>query len=109
MESPWFNPKLAWLVPFFFCGIIGGTYGTFVGILYGKDKYRSFMSRLSLLLTLMSVWLLLIGIVALICKQPLGIWLSFCISGLVGYFCFWTCGKLFRTTGPRHPSSDPPH
>ncbi|MFA6271073.1 MAG: hypothetical protein WC657_07770 [Candidatus Paceibacterota bacterium] len=97
MNTPWFDPNLAW-IPGTALGIIGGLFGGTIGILmpFSRFKRRLIgMRYIKLAYILFLGWsaaMLFAGITALISEQPYGVWYGLGLAGLIGVVVF---GSLF--------------
>jgi len=97
MNTPWFDPNLAW-IPGTSLGIIGGLFGAAIGFLMPLSRLKKrligmrYMKLAYILILGWSATMLLAGIVALILGQPYGIWYGLGLAGLIGVFVF---GSLF--------------
>jgi uncharacterized membrane protein YuzA (DUF378 family) len=97
MNSPWFDPNLAW-IPGTLLGIIGGLFGGTIGILMPLSRVKKrligtkYLKVAYFLLVGYSAALLLVGLFAFISGQPYGIWYGFGSAGLIGAIVF---GSLF--------------
>lgn len=97
MNTPWFDPNLAW-IPGAALGVLGGLFGATIGVLMplSRSKKRligmKFIKTTYLLFLGWSAAMILAGIVALFSGQPYGIWYGLGFAGLIGVIVF---GSLF--------------
>jgi len=97
MNTPWFDPNLAW-IPGTVIGIIGGLFGGTIGILMPLSRLKKrllgirYIKTAYILLLGWSVAMLLAGITALISGQPYGVWYGLGLAGFIGVIVF---GSLF--------------
>jgi Flp pilus assembly protein TadB len=90
MNAVWFDPNLYAWIPGAALGILGGVYGTLVGMLAPQGKARGLVLGLHGLILVASVVLLVAGIVALAAGQPYGVWYGLGLAGLLGVVIFGT-------------------
>ena len=86
----WFNERTAGMVGriiWAVLGISGGVTGGLSGICY-KNGWKKLLYGLFIFALAISIVLLIIGIVALICKQPKYVWYSFFRPGFVSTIIF---------------------
>lgn len=97
MNTPWFDPNLAW-IPGTALGIIGGLFGGAIGFLMPHSRLKKrligmkFIKVAYFLFLGCSTTMLLAGIAALISGQPYGIWYGLGLAGLIGVIVF---GSLY--------------
>jgi hypothetical protein len=97
MNTPWFDPNLAW-IPGAALGIIGGLFGGTIGFLMPLSRLKKrligmkFIKMAYFLFLGWSAAMLLAGIVAMISGQPYGIWYGLGLAGLIGVIVF---GSLY--------------
>lgn len=83
MTEPWFDPnRYAW-VPGTVYGIAAGLMGGLAGWLASRGRARSFVVRAWLALWAASVALVIAGIIALVERQPWGVWFGMLLPGAV--------------------------
>jgi hypothetical protein len=88
MTEPWFNPmQYAW-IPGTVLGMLGGVYGTAVGVLAPRGKARGAVMAMHWTFVAISVVLLAAGVVALVQGQPYGVWYGLGLAGLIGTIVF---------------------
>ncbi len=99
MNTPWFDPSLAW-IPGTAFGILGGLFGGCFGILMPLSRaekrlvgIRTIKAAYFLLLG-MSAVMLLAGGLALIAKQPYDIWYGLALPGAIGLIVFGSLSFL---------------
>ncbi|MCD4820310.1 MAG: hypothetical protein K8S23_16655 [Candidatus Cloacimonetes bacterium] len=84
MNNAWFNPMLYGWIPGTFIGVMGGVEGVLIGILASKGKAKKFIFTFHFSLIGISLLLLISGIIALISKQPYGVWYGLSLAGMIG-------------------------
>jgi hypothetical protein len=96
--EPWFGPRTAGLIG----GIIGiciGTAGAIIGgtcwLCIRKGRKRLVYGMFGLVITI-SFALFIIGLVALLYKQPYHVWYPFLLSGLLGTIIFSSLLPMVR-------------
>ena len=84
MIEPWFDPnQYAWM-PGAAYGLLAGLMGGLVGWFAPRGRARVFILRAWFTLWAIAVGLLIVGVVALVDKQPWGIWYSLLLPGGIG-------------------------
>jgi hypothetical protein len=97
MNSPWFDPNLAWM-PGTALGIAGGVFGGIIGTLMPLSRLKQrligmkYIKASYILILVWSVSMLVAGIVAVIVGQPYGVWYGLTLAGLIGSVVF---GSLY--------------
>jgi hypothetical protein len=81
--EPWFTPWLAGPIFGGGVGVLGGVYGTLVGILAPRGLARGFVMGLHWTYVVIGLALLGTGITALITGQPYGVWFGFLLPGAI--------------------------
>ena len=84
MEEYWFDPKMYAWIPGTLLGVLGGAFGSFVGIFGSRGRFKKASISMLIGLIVICLALLVLGIVAFFAKQPLGIWFSIGYPGLLG-------------------------
>ena len=84
MHELWFDPNLYAWIPGTAIGVIGGTLGALTGSIVPSGKHRGLVTGLFVAFIACSTLLLLVGIAALIDRQPMAIWASIGGPGLRG-------------------------
>jgi hypothetical protein len=105
MAEPWFDANhWAWL-PGTLLGVVGGCWGTAVGILGPRGKGRAVVVTAGWLLLAASVVLLAAGLVAVGTGQPYGVWYGLVLAGVIGVFVFGMnvpmAGRVYRAAEDR--------
>ena len=91
MNEPWFDPAWSWL-PGTLLGVVGGIWGTACGILMPLSRKKGRWIGMKTLrsvyvgLILYSGLCLLAGLIALVHKQPYGVWYGLLMAGVIGVF-----------------------
>ena len=84
MSTPWFDANAyGWMLGVIL-GVGGGLLGTLAGTLAPQGKCRRLVLGLHFALIVLSLGMLAAGIVALVTKQPYGVWYSLLLSGFIG-------------------------
>ncbi|MBN1972846.1 MAG: hypothetical protein JW787_04360 [Sedimentisphaerales bacterium] len=86
----WFDPKTAGMIGGIIgasLGITGGIIGSLCGICVQKG-WKKLIYSLFILAIAASIVLLIIGVVALVCKQPYHVWYPFILPGVLGTVLF---------------------
>jgi hypothetical protein len=84
MSDPWFDPNLFAWIPGTLLGVAGGVWGGLAGWLAPRGRAkRLILGGMAVLLAYSAICLLL-GVAALACSQPYGIWYGFGLAGLIG-------------------------
>jgi CBS-domain-containing membrane protein len=97
MNTPWFDPNLAW-IPGTVLGIIGGIFGATIGCLIPLSRMKKrpigmkYIKVAYILFLGGSAAMLFAGIAAFISGQPYGIWYGLGLAGLIGVIVF---GSLY--------------
>jgi len=94
MNNAWFDPILYGWIPGTFIGIMGGLEGLFLGVLASKGKAKKFIFSFHFSVICISAILLIAGIIALISKQPYGVWYGLSLGGLIGLIVFGSLTPL---------------
>jgi hypothetical protein len=84
MNGPWFNPNLYAWIPGTLLGVLGGLWGSLVGILAPRGKARSLVLGSLGLMLAASATCLTLGVLALLKHQPYGVWYGLMLPGVVG-------------------------
>lgn len=88
MSEPWFNPAQfgAWYGAIAGCslGLLGAIVGTLAGVLIPKGKGYALIPRLMKAAIAIYTLQLVFGVIAVICKQPWGIWFFPLMVGITG-------------------------
>ena len=84
MTEPWFDPnRYAWVFGTAL-GIVGGTLGALAGNLAPRGKAKPLVMGLFVATLVACAALLIAGIVALVQRQPYGVWYGLGLPGLLG-------------------------
>jgi hypothetical protein len=96
--EPWFDSRTAGIIG----GIIGGCIGIAGGIIGGiswlcirKGWKKLVYSMFGAVITI-SFTLFIIGLTALLCKQPYHVWYSFLLPGIIGTIIFSSLLPMVR-------------
>jgi hypothetical protein len=84
MSEPWYDGNLYGWIPGTMLGVLGGLWGTLVGILAPRGRARGLVLGFTGLLLVASAGLLALGVVALVCGQPYGVWYGLGLAGAIG-------------------------
>jgi peptidoglycan/LPS O-acetylase OafA/YrhL len=84
VNEPWFDANSYAWIPGTVLGLLGGLWGTFLGLLAPKGKGRRLVYGILAALLLASGALLVAGAFAWSSGQPYGIWFALGLPGLVG-------------------------
>lgn len=102
MQTPWFDPSLAW-IPGTALGILAGIYGSLIGILLPLSNAKRRMVGLGFLracyfgMAAAAVCLALLGVFAFFSGQPQPIWYGLGFAGFIGFILVASsAGILFR-------------
>lgn len=87
MNEPWFNPAMAW-IPGTLLGVMGGLYGTAVGVLAPRGKARGTVLAMHWTFVGLSVALLMAGVAAWALGQPYGVSYGLGLAGMIGAIVF---------------------
>lgn len=82
--QPWFDANhYAW-IPGTMYGLAAALLGGLVGVLAPRGRARNLVVRSWLALWLVAVAMLAAGVVALVVRQPWGVWYALLLPGVVG-------------------------
>jgi hypothetical protein len=84
MNEPWFNPNLYAWIPGTALGVLGGLWGSVLGILAPRGRGKTLVLGSLLLMLLADALCLAIGILALMNHQPYGVWYGLMLPGVIG-------------------------
>jgi hypothetical protein len=84
MSEPWFNPNVYAWIPGTALGVLGGVWGSLVGILAPRGKGKRLVVGLAWLLFLGSAALLGAAATGLVTGQPYGVWYGLGLPGAIG-------------------------
>ena len=84
MNEPWFNPNLYAWIPGTALGVLGGLWGSLVGVLAPRGKAKSLVMGSLFLMIAACASCLALGILALVQHQPYGVWYGLTLPGIVG-------------------------
>jgi peptidoglycan/LPS O-acetylase OafA/YrhL len=88
MNDPWFDPNLYAWIPGTLLGVLGGLWGSLVGILAPRGKAKPFvLGSLAIMLAACAACLTL-GVFALLKHQPYGVWYGLIFPGVLGLILF---------------------
>lgn len=96
MTEPWFDPNhFAW-IPGTVLGVAGGVLGSLVGVLAPQGKCKGLVMGMICVVMGLGLALLIAGIVALVQKQPYGVWYGLLLPGLMVPILLGTMIPLVR-------------
>ena len=84
MSEPWFDPNAFAWIGGTFIGVAGGVIGSLAGVLAPKGKCKRLVLTLHFTIIAISLGLLVAGVVALLSKQPYGVWYGLLLPGCIG-------------------------
>ncbi|HVS39991.1 MAG TPA: hypothetical protein VMS17_30815 [Gemmataceae bacterium] len=84
MSGPWYDENLYSWIPGTALGVLGGLWGSLVGMLAPRGRARGFVLVFTWALLVVSALLLVLGLVALFSGQPYGVWYGLGLAGLIG-------------------------
>ncbi len=84
MIEPWFNPNAYAWIPGTLFGCIALVLGAFAGWLVPLGKARQFIVRAWVTLWMVAILLLAAGCIALLSRQPWGVWYGLALPGVIG-------------------------
>lgn len=84
MTEPWYDGNLYGWIPGATLGLLGGLWGVLVGTLAPRGRARGLVLGATWGLLLGSAVLLALGVAALLCGQPYGVWYGLGLAGLIG-------------------------
>jgi hypothetical protein len=84
MSEPWFDPNLYAWIPGTALGVLGGFWGSMVGVLAPRGKGKAIVLGSLAILLGASVVMLGLGILAILENQPYGVWYGFLLAGVIG-------------------------
>ena len=84
MSEPWFDPNYYAWIPGTVLGTLGGLWGSLVGTLAPRGKGKSLVLTSLGILLAASVACLGLGIMALVARQPYGVWYGLLLPGIIG-------------------------
>src|SRR4051812_49042206 len=86
MNEPWFDAiHYAW-IPGTLLGVLGGLWGSLVGLLAPRGKAKPLVFGILGVLLTAAATCLVAGVVALVYHQPYGVWYGLLLPGVVGLF-----------------------
>jgi hypothetical protein len=84
MSEPWFDANSYAWIPGTLLGVMGGLWGSLVGVLAPRGKAKGLvLGSLGLMLVCGAV-LLVLGLTALLSGQPYGVWYGLLLAGVIG-------------------------
>jgi hypothetical protein len=86
MDEYWFNPNMYAWIPGALLGVFGGIFGAVAGTFAPKGKFKKTVIALLICMIAASLILLCLGIIALLAKQPYGVWYGLGLPGVIGTF-----------------------
>ncbi len=88
MIEPWFDANhYAW-IPGTLLGVLGGTWGSLVGILAPRGKAKHLVLGSLVLMLAACAACLSLGVLALLQHQPYGVWYGLLLPGILGLVLF---------------------
>jgi hypothetical protein len=88
MNEPWFDASLYAWIPGTLLGVLGGLWGSLVGILAPRGKAKSLVLGSLGLMLAASAGCLILGVLALLQHQPYGVWYGLILPGVLGLVLF---------------------
>jgi hypothetical protein len=88
MNGAWFDPNVYAWIPGTALGVLGGLYGSLVGLLAPQGKAKGFVLGLHATLLIASGVLLATAVLALVAGQPFGVWYGLGQPGVIGLVLF---------------------
>ena len=95
MSAPWFDPTWAWLPGTAF-GVIGGLWGSLVGVLAPRGKGKGLIVATYAVLMVAGVAMLMAGLYGLIDDQPYGVWYGLLLPGVITLLVLGPLGLVAR-------------
>ena len=92
--EPWFDANLYAWIPGTLLGVLGGLWGSLLGVLAPRGKAKAFVLGSLGLLLCASVICLVLGIMALVSRQPYGVWYGLLLPGVMGLVVLGSLGPL---------------
>jgi multidrug transporter EmrE-like cation transporter len=83
MSQPWFDPQFAW-IPGTALGVLGGFFGSVVGILARRGTAKSWVMGAHVALLGCCVGMLGIAALAFFLGQPYAVWYGLGLAGAIG-------------------------
>jgi hypothetical protein len=97
MSEPWFDPIYYAWIPGTLLGVLGGLWGSLLGILAPRGKGKGLvLGSLGVFLCASAVSLAL-GILALVKGQPYGVWYGLFLPGVIGLLVFGSLSPVAIT------------
>ena len=96
MNEPWFDPNAYAWIPGTVYGTTLGIWGGISGTLAGQGRMRTLNLTVWTVFTLIAVSFLVLSIVALVSRQPYGIWHGFGLPALLGCILCPVIGSRVR-------------
>jgi len=84
MSESWFDPNAYAWIGGTFIGVAGGLIGSLVGVMAPKGKCKKLVLSLHFAVIAISLGFLVFGIVAIMQKQPYGVWYGLMLPGVIG-------------------------
>jgi hypothetical protein len=84
MSEPWFDPNAYAWIGGTFIGVAGGVIGSLAGVLAPRGKCKGLVMGLHFTVIAISLGLLVAGIIAIVNKQPYGVWYGLMLPGFIG-------------------------
>lgn len=105
MSEPWFNPNMYAWIPGTSLGVIGGLWGSLVGVLAPRGRGKGLVFATAGLLLAASCVLLVAGVIALWEGQPYGVWYGLILPGFIGLGVLapnlWVVRNVYRANEAR--------
>jgi peptidoglycan/LPS O-acetylase OafA/YrhL len=103
VTEPWFDPnRYAWVFGTAL-GVLGGTLGSLAGSLAPRGKAKGLVLGLFMALLAACAFLLAAGVVAIVQKQPYGVWYGLLLPGALGLIVM---GGLLPTVKRRYREAE---
>lgn len=102
MNEPWFDPNLYAWIPGTLLGLFGALWGTLVGVCGPRGKARGLVTGLFRAGAVACAALLGAGAVALLARQPYGVWYGLGFPGGLGLVLLLVLRPVMRRTYAQH-------
>lgn len=96
MNTPWFDPNLYGWVPGTVYGVLGGLFGSVVGVCASRGKGRKVLTAFGVGMLCLGVAFLVAGAVAYFSGQPGALAYALFLPGVLGVFLFPNLLRMLR-------------